>query len=124
MDEQNRGFVPTSVGETVHLEKSPFIQGFLAGIKGALVGAPTGAVVQALRGRSPLLGAIIGGLGAGILSGAAKASVQKIENVSTEEAMRYHIEQMKSREPFVFMPPPPTLARVFTRMRERYPEIQ
>jgi hypothetical protein len=116
MDDYNRGLVSSSIGETKYLEKSPFIQGFLAGLKGALIGAPTGAAVQVLRGKSPLLGAVIGGLGAGLVSGLARASAQKLENISSEESLRYHVEQMKAREPFVFMPPPASFGRLFTRM--------
>jgi len=116
MNDYDRGIVPSSIGETKYLEKSPFIQGFLAGLKGALIGAPTGAAIQAMRGKNPLLGAVIGGLGAGFASGLAKATAQKLENVSEEEALRYHVEQMKAREPFVFMPPPASFGRLFTRM--------
>jgi hypothetical protein len=114
-----RGLVPKTVGETKYLEKSPFVQGFIAGVKGALLGGAGGAAVQVFRGKSPLLGALIGGLGAGIASGLSKGVSQDVENISTEEAMRYHMERMKSREPFIFMPPPPTLAQVFSRYHQR-----
>jgi len=118
MDEQ-RGLVPGLMGEAVAFEKSPFIQGFLAGVKGALLGAPAGAAVQLARGKSPLLGAIIGGLGTGLISGVAKTLAQKVENVDVEEAMRYHAMQLKAREPMIFMPPPATFGRIFSRMHQR-----
>ena len=114
----DRGLVPSSLGETTHWEKSPFIQGFIAGFKGALMGAPAGAAVQAIRGKDPIIGALIGGLGVGVLSGVARASAKKLESVSAEEAMRYHILQMKGREPFVFMPPSSLLQKALLRMRE------
>jgi hypothetical protein len=118
MDE-NRGVLPEFVGAGITLEKSPFVRGFLAGIKGALIGAPTGAAVQLMRGKNPVLGAILGGLGAGVLSGVSRGLAQKAENIDVEEAMRYHALQMKSREPFLFMPPPSAFGSVFRRMHVR-----
>ena len=117
MDE--RGLVAESFGETKHLEKSPFVQGFLAAVKGALLAAPAGAAVAALKGKNPILGALIGGLGVGALSGIAKATTQKVDNISAEEAMRYHIAQMKSREPMIFMPPPSVFGKIFTHYHGR-----
>ena len=117
---EERGVVPEALGETSAWTKSPFIQGFLAGMKGFMVGAPTGALVQALRGKSPLVGGIVGGLGAGLVTGIAKATHQKLENVSAEEDFRYHINQIKGREPFVFMPPPPLLRRAVMGGQDAY----
>jgi hypothetical protein len=119
MNEYPRGYLPEAVGATKYMEKSPFVQGFLAGLKGMLLGAPAGAAVQAIRGGSPLTGAIIGGLGAGLLSGIGKSLEQKMENINVEEGMRYHIEQLKSREPLVFMPPPSIFGPVFRRFHAR-----
>lgn len=116
---EERGLVPGVVGETIGIEKSPFVRGFIAGVKGLLLGAPTGAAVQAMRGKDPLLGAIIGGLSAGLVSGVSRGLAQKVENVDVEENMRYHALQMKAREPLIFMPPPSVMSNLFSRMHKR-----
>jgi len=114
-----RGVVPTLVGDTIGIEKSPFVQGFLAGVRGLLIGAPAGAAVQAIRGKNPIMGAIIGGLGAGLLGGITKGLAQKVDNVDVEENLRYHALRMKAREPLLFMPPPSVFSNVFSRMHMR-----
>ena len=116
---ENRGLLPEAVGETFHLEKSPFVQGFLTGLKGALFGAPVGALVQHVRGQNPLLGALIGGLGAGLAAGATKYVSQDLENVSQEEALRYYAQRLKAREPMLFMPPPPRFGQIFRRFHNQ-----
>lgn len=110
-----RGYIPELEGSAKYVENSPFIQGFLAGLKGLLLGAPAGAAVQAFRGGSPILGAAVGGIGAGLAMGLSKGTDQKLHNINVEEGMRYHLEQIKNREPLVFLPPPATLAQLFRR---------
>ena len=117
---EDRGLIPETLGDKSTFEKSPFIQGFLAGIRGVIVGAPVGAIAQAARGRNPLVGAIVGGLGAGVATGLARGVAQKLENIESEENFRYHLNQIKSREPFVFMPPPELFRRAL-RSREEAP---
>lgn len=107
--------VTTTIRETKILESSPFVRGFLAGMKGAILGAPMGGFVQALRGKDPIMGAIVGGLGAALAAGGAKALTQSVENTEFEENMRYHVENMKDREPFLFMPPAQQMGGLFTR---------
>ena len=64
-----RSYIPETIGATKYVENSPFVRGFMAGIKGLILGAPAGAAVSVLRGGSPAVGAIVGGLGAGLLTG-------------------------------------------------------
>lgn len=105
--------------------KSPFIQGLLAGLKGALVAGPAAAGVQALRGKNPILGGALGAIAAGVLAGAGKAMVQDIKNQTTEATLRYHAERLKEREPFIFMPPDhefgPLFSQLHTREHQRGP---
>jgi hypothetical protein len=107
--------IASAIRETKYLESSPFIQGFLAGVKGALLGAPMGGFVQALRGKDPIIGAIVGGLGAGLVSGGVKALSQSVNNSEFEENLRYHVGNMKDREPFTFLPPPQHMQGLFSR---------
>ena len=116
---EERGLIPESVGEAVHLNRSPFVQGFMAGLRGLLVGAPAGAITQIVQGKNPLVGAVVGGVGAGLAAGFTKGLTQKMENVDIEENMRYHALQMKAREPLIFMPPPSVFARVFNQAHRR-----
>lgn len=116
---ENRGPVVQSIAETEYWSKSPFVQGFLAGVKGALVGAPAGALMQYARGKNPLVGALIGGLSAGAALGGMKALTQDVENVADEERLRYHALRLKGREPLLFMPPPHYLGHIFTKMHAK-----
>ena len=113
------------IGETIDVaaqaEKSPLVEGFVAGLKAALLGAPIGAGVQALRDKSPMTGAVIGAVIPGLLAGLARAGEQKIENLGTEAALRYHAENIKEREPYFFMPPRHELGRYFSRRFEVRP---
>lgn len=113
-----RSPVTQGIEETVHWQKSPFIQGFLTGVKGALLGAGAGSAVQAVRGKSIGAGALIGGLGTGVLAGIAKAIGQDLENVNREAAIRYHAHRIMDREPLFFMPPPTYMGRIFSRFHE------
>ena len=111
----NRSLVGTGIDEATYLQKSPAAEGFMAGLKAALMAAPIGAGVQALRGKDPLIGAIIGAAGAGLVAGLARSSSRKLENLDTEAALRYHAQNIKEREPMFFMPPRQQLGRYFSR---------
>lgn len=111
----NRSLVGTGIDEAVHLEKSPIAEGFVSGLKAALMGAPVGAMIQAARGKDPVAGALLGALIPGLIAGLAKGTTKKLENLNTEAALRYHAENIKNREPMFFMPPRQQLGRYFSR---------
>lgn len=102
--------------DAIHVQKSPFFEGFQRGIQAGLIGAPTGALVQALRGKNPILGAIMGAAALGVPTGLLAAATQKVENLDQEAILRYHASRIKEREPLFFMPPPHHLGRVFSKM--------
>ena len=89
----------------VELDKSPKIEGFTQGAKAAVVAAPIGAAIQALRGKSPAVGAIASGLAVGMVAGLAAASVQKYKNMQAESQMKYHIQNVMDRNPTMFQQP-------------------
>lgn len=89
------------VERDVQLKKDPRVEGALQGAKAALLAAPIGAAVQALRDKSPAMGALVSGLGAGLLVGLSAAAIQKYRNIRTEANMRYHLRNMVDREPGV-----------------------
>jgi hypothetical protein len=111
----SRSFLSTGMDEAAHFEKSPVAEGFVAGLKAALLGAPVGAAVQALRGKDALTGALLGAVIPGLLAGLAKGGTRKLENLSTEADLRYHAQNIKDREPMFFMPPRQQLGRYFSR---------
>lgn len=113
--EEHRGPLIRGIEEARHWEKSPLIQGLYAGAKGALVGAPLVGFIQALRGKSPMLGAITGAIGLGALTGVAKAVAQDVENVTEEAGMRYHMDRLRGREPAFFSPPPNIMERALEK---------
>ena len=90
--------------EAARLEKSPQVEGIMQGAKAAIMAAPVGAAVQALRSKNPYMGAIIAGLGAGALAGLSAAAIQKYKNLQVEAGMRYHLRNMIDREPTVGLP--------------------
>jgi len=92
------------VDETARLERDPKVEGVMQGVKAAVMAAPVGAAIQALRSKNPYMGALIAGLGAGALAGASAAAIQKYKNLQTEAAMRYHMRNMVEREPTVALP--------------------
>lgn len=107
------------IEETAAWTKSPFVRGLIAGTKGLLLGAPAGALVQAMRGKNAIVGAAVGGVGAGLFAAAAKAMEQDLLNQEHEGVLRYHAERLKSREPLFFMPPPHQLGQYFAKYRDR-----
>lgn len=90
--------IATSMEEISEIQKSPQLAGISEGAKGAVVAAPIIAALQAMRGRSPLAGAIVGGLGIGAAVGLAAAAKQKYENLATEAALKYHMQNIAERE--------------------------
>ena len=111
---------PTAIAlENVEaLDKSPFVQGLLAGAKGALVGGPLGAAIQYARGKSVGFGALAGALGAGAVTALARATRQDVSNQVEEGRLRYFVGRMKAREPLVFMPPAHHFGPLFTRFHD------
>ena len=91
------------------LERDPRVEGMSQGAKAAIVAAPIGAAVQALRGKSPAVGALVAGLGAGALLGLSSAAIQKYRNLRYESGLRYHLRNMVDREPTVALPEPQAL---------------
>lgn len=92
-------------------EKSPKVEGFIQGAKGALLAAPVAAAIQAIRGKSVGGGAFLAGVGAGVLTGLTAAAIQKFNNVKTEAGLRYHVRNLLDREPMVYMPPKQLLSQ-------------
>ncbi len=121
MSLDQRSLIGTGIDEAKHFEKSPVTEGFIAGLKAALLGAPVGASIQMMRGKNPVAGAVLGALVPGILAGLAASSEKKLENLSTEAAIRYHAQNIKEREPMFFMPPRQMLGRYFSRSFEGGP---
>ena len=97
-------------------EKSPKIEGLVQGGKAALLAAPLGAAVQALRGKSPAVGGAAAGFGAGILIGLAAAAAQKFKNMQTEAQMKYHIQNISDDQPQLT----PMFSRGFENVRNPY----
>ena len=92
--------------------KSPKVEGTLRGAKAAVLAAPIGAAIQALRGKSPVKGALLAGLGAGLITGLGAATVQKYKNLRTEADLRYHLRNMVEREPTVALPDPEAMGQL------------
>lgn len=108
----DKGPVEYAMEEDVRFKKSPKVEGALQGAKAAVIAAPIGAAVQALRGKSPTMGALVAGLGAGALMGLSAAAVQKYRNLKQESELRYHLRNMVEREPTVALPGPQAMSDV------------
>lgn len=100
------------------VKRSPLAEGFMAALKAALIGAPIGAGVQALRGGNMATGAIAGALLPGFIAGFTRATEQKLNNLDTEAMIRYHTSNIRDREPYFFLPPRQKLGRYFTEKAE------
>lgn len=109
-----RSILGEGIDKAVKLERSPLAEGFIAGFKAALLGAPLGAGIQAVRGKNPLVGALAGAILPGIVAGVSRAAAQKVENLNTEAAIRYHASNIKAREPLFFMPPQQYMGKYFS----------
>lgn len=114
----NKSMLTGGIEETEKLDRSPFMRGIIAGSKGALLGAPVAGFVQALRGKDPVLGAVLGALGMGLLFGTSKAMEQDIANQVQEGRLRYYADRLKNREPFFFMPPAEKFGPLFSKLHE------
>lgn len=85
--------------ETVALaERSPTVEGVIEGTKAGVFAAPIFAALQAMRNKSPIGGAIVGGIGAGTLIGLAAAAKQKYHNTRSEAYIKYHLDNLRERE--------------------------
>lgn len=115
MQPDDRSLVAKGLYDAAAWQKSPFIQGFLAGLKGFIVGAGAGSLTNSMRGKNPVTGALIGGAGVGLLSALAKSTAQEIENSNQDQAMRYHLRRIAEEEPTFFMPPPKVFGPLFER---------
>ena len=101
-----KNFITNGIEDAVYLQRSPVAEGVAQGTKAALIGAPVGALVNALRGKDPLIGSIIGALSLGIPAALAGSTSQKLSNLDNEAIIRHHAKNIKKREPAFFMPPP------------------
>lgn len=113
-----RSLVGSGIDTATNIEKSPLAEGFVAGLKAALIGAPIGAAVQGMRGKDALHGALVAALVPGLLAAIARGSKKKLENLNAEAAIRYHAGNIRDREPLFFMPPKQYLGQYFTRRGE------
>ena len=104
LNEYSRNPLAYALDEAAEVEKSPKVEGAIQGAKAAVIAAPLGAAIQALRGKNPYVGALIAGLGVGATAGAAAAAVQKYKNMRQEADLRYHLRNMVDREPGVALP--------------------
>lgn len=112
-----RGPITRTLEETQEIVKSPFLEGLSGVARGGVIGAPLGAIVGHLSGGSALKGGFAGGLLAAAAFGAANYLTKDIQNTETEAEMRVHLENLKDREPFFFMPPRPLFARAVKSVR-------
>ena len=112
-----KGPALTALEELHQVEKSPTQSALIGAIKGAIIGAPAGAVVSHLSGGSASAGGFIGGLLAAAAFGAANAITKDVENKEQESALRVHLENLKDREPFFYMPPKPLFERLVKHVR-------
>jgi hypothetical protein len=111
----NRSYLGAGIDRSVTFREAPATSGFMTGLKAALIGAPVGAAVQALRGHDALAGALLGAIIPGLLAGLAKAGTKKLENLGTEAELRYHAQNIKDREPEFFLPPRQQMGKYFSR---------
>ena len=99
------------------LRRSPIAEGLLGALKGAMIGMPSGYAIGKLSGGSGQSGAFIGGLLAAAAFGAGHAIGQDIQNKEQESGLRVHLENLKEREPFFYMPPKPLFNRLIRDVR-------
>lgn len=101
------------------LRKSPAVEGFIAGFKAALVGGPVAATYALLSGgKRPLLAGGLGALGAGAVVGGLAAVKQEVDNRVREAELRYHMNNMRDRDPYGFLPPRPLLGRAISQIED------
>ena len=102
----SKGPLEYMVEQDVRRDKDPKWEGISQGAKAGIIAAPIATAVQALRGKSPGVGALVAGLGAGALAGISAAAIQKYKNLRHESELRYHLRNMVDREPTVALPGP------------------
>lgn len=115
----DKSLLTSTIEEGEAWQRSPFVQGLLAGAKGVLIGGPTAAAIQLARGKSPIMGALVGAAATGLVAGLGKAVQQDVENQEQEAILRYHAERIKSREPLFFLPPPQRFGALFSRLHSK-----
>ncbi len=97
----NKSIITDAIEEDVRWKKSPTVQGVIEGLKAGVMAAPLGASVQGIRGKNMVAGAIGTGVATGLIMGGLAAAVQKLRNIREEANLRYHAQNMMSREEFV-----------------------
>ena len=104
------------------IDRSPKAEGIKQGVKAAVLAAPVVAAAQALRGRSPIVGGLVGGLSVGGLVGLGAAIVQKLKNTQIESQMKYHLDNIydEPENQLALIPNPPPFARGFEDVRNAY----
>jgi hypothetical protein len=112
-----KGPVTEGLEDAQIIKKSPLAEGGYNALKGALLGIPSGYAIGRLSGGSGPAGAFIGGLLAAAAFGATGAIGQDLQNKEQEAELRVHLENLKSREPFFYMPPRHLFAREVNRVR-------
>lgn len=111
------GPVTKGLEEAAVVIKSPLVEAVYGAAKGGVVGGAVGALIGQLSGGSPGKGALLTGLLAAAAFGAGKAAVQDIENKEHEAGLRVHLENLKKREPFFYMPPPRLFRKAVQNVR-------
>jgi hypothetical protein len=116
MSLRKNAFIDESLQADQIYRKSPFVEGFKTGIKAALVAGPTAATYALFHhGKSPLLTGLLGAAGGGLAFGTLGAASQEVDNRLREAELRYHIKNMKQRDPFVMLPPREVLMNAINR---------
>jgi hypothetical protein len=112
----------TFLDAETEVEKSPKIVGATQGAKAAIIAAPLGMAIQALRGRSPIVGGVVSGLAVGGAAGLLAAAMQKYKNMQTESALKYHMQNLIERNPEMMQNSqlPQTFSRGFENVRNTY----
>ena len=111
------GPILKGIEETYEVKRSPLAEGLWGALKGGVVGVPAGAVIAHLAGGSGAAGGFIGGLLSAAAFGAGHAMAQDIENKEKESDLRVHLENLKHREPFFYMPPRSLFERAVKNVR-------
>lgn len=102
--QEHKGLYTRTVEEVVNWKQSPYIAGMVTGAKAALVGAPVGSLIAAIKDSNAKRGAILGALVAGVPGFAAGFAKQRIQNIDQEASIRYFADHIKEREPRFFTP--------------------
>lgn len=101
---ENKGLYTRTVEEVVNWKQSPYIAGMVSGFKAALIGAPVGSLVAAIKDSNAKKGAILGAIAAGVPGFMKGFAQQRMKNIDQEAAIRYFVDHIKEREPRFFTP--------------------